>query len=95
MLADHPTVLELDHPCRIGATLGVVVALGAWSGPFLAAQLADGRWAHAIQPRRGVLLEMPLPPGMAPLQRGLMEVGYAKVSEWVDCAGGGEGMLRD
>lgn len=62
--------------CRVRARLGVVVALGAWSGAFLAQQLADVRWAGAFRPRRGLLLEMPTPPGMPAVSHGLMEVSY-------------------
>lgn len=58
---------------------GIVVALGAWSGTFLAEQLADVRWAAAFRPRRGLLLEMPRPAGMPPLGHGLMELGYTRV----------------
>ena len=66
--------------CRIRAHQGVVVSLGAWSAPFLAEQLADARWADAFRPRRGLLLEMPRPAGMAPVRHGLMEMGYTKAS---------------
>ncbi len=65
---------------RIHAGRGVVVALGAWSGAFLADQLADVRWAAAFRPRRGLLLEMPRPGGMPPVQHGMMELGYTQVS---------------
>lgn len=67
------------------APRGVVVALGAWSGAFLAEQLADVRWAGAFRPRRGLLLEMARPGGMPALACGLMEMGYTQVG-WL---GGG------
>lgn len=59
---------------------GVVVALGSWSGAFLADQMADVRWAAAFRPRRGLLLEMPRPGGMPPVAHGMMECGYTQAS---------------
>jgi hypothetical protein len=56
----------------------VVVALGAWTGCFLAQQLADARWAAAVRPRRGLLLELARPGGMPQLSHGLMEMGYTQ-----------------
>lgn len=71
-----------------------MLAAGAWTGQLMAeAGLASGlrqpgsrpgaadaaaRWAAAFQPRRGHLLELGRPAGMAPLSAGLMEAGYAK-----------------
>lgn len=60
------------------AARGIVVALGAWTGQFLAAQLEDERWDAAFRPRRGLLLEMPRPAGMHAVRHGLMEVGYTQ-----------------
>ena len=40
----------------------------------------DGRWTDEFRPRRGHLLEVPRPRDMPPLQRGLMEGDYAKVT---------------
>ena len=79
-LASH-TRHVCPGPCRIHAQQGVVVSLGAWSAAFLAEQLADARWAGAFRPRRGLLLEMPRPPGMAPVRHGLMEMGYTKARQ--------------
>ncbi len=68
----------------IHAGLGVVVAAGAWTAPFLAAQLGEGSgWGEAIKPRRGHLLEVARPDGMPEVQRGLMECGYTKVGVYV------------
>jgi glycine/D-amino acid oxidase-like deaminating enzyme len=64
--------------CRVRARRGVIVAAGAWSGGFLARELSNPGWADVVRPRRGHLLELPPPAGMPPLQRGLMEAGYAK-----------------
>lgn len=83
------TVPECAVPrasCRVRATRGIVVALGAWSGAFLAQQLADVRWAGAFRPRRGLLLEMPAPAGMPAVGHGLMEVSYT--SHYSPAAGG-------
>jgi glycine/D-amino acid oxidase-like deaminating enzyme len=63
---------------RVRARRGVIVAAGAWSGGFLARELANPGWADVVRPRRGHLLELPPPAGMPPVQRGLMEAGYAK-----------------
>ncbi|PRW45110.1 glycine oxidase isoform X1 isoform A [Chlorella sorokiniana] len=63
---------------RVHAGRGVVVTLGAWSGAFLADQMADVRWAAAFRPRRGLLLEMPRPGSMPPVQHGMMELGYTQ-----------------
>ncbi|PSC67997.1 FAD-dependent oxidoreductase [Micractinium conductrix] len=65
---------------RIAATRGVVVALGAWTGGFLAAQLPESaaHWEGAFRPRRGLLLEMPRPADMPQVEHGLMEMGYSK-----------------
>lgn len=72
----HTSTAELGDKCRVRASRGIVVALGAWSGAFLARQLADVRWAGAFRPRRGLLLEMPAPEGMPAVSHGLMEVSY-------------------
>lgn len=72
-------ILLPSRYCSIHAGRGVVVALGAWSGAFLADQMADVRWAAAFRPRRGLLLEMPRPGSMPPVQHGMMEVGYTQV----------------
>lgn len=77
-LKPMPALLP-SHHCSIHAGRGVVVALGAWSGAFLADQMADVRWAAAFRPRRGLLLEMPRPGSMPPVQHGMMEVGYMQV----------------
>jgi glycine/D-amino acid oxidase-like deaminating enzyme len=61
---------------NIMARRGVVITAGAWSGEFIARELAAPAWKDALKPRRGHLLELSPPSGMAPLQRGLMEVGY-------------------
>jgi glycine/D-amino acid oxidase-like deaminating enzyme len=69
----------------IDARLGVVVALGAWTGQFLASRSGcDGlkEWSDAVVPRRGHLLELPPPPRMPPLTRGVMEVSYTKHYRW-------------
>ncbi len=63
-----------------------MLAAGAWTGSLVAESgLASGQgsgpaktWPAAFQPRRGHLLELPRPPGMAPLSCGLMEASYAK-----------------
>ncbi len=72
----HTSTAVLGDMCRVRAARGIVVALGAWSGTFLAQQLADVRWAGAFRPRRGLLLEMPAPEGMPAVSHGLMEVSY-------------------
>lgn len=77
-------------PRRVRAARGIVVALGAWSGTFLAQQLADVRWAGAFRPRRGLLLEMPRPEGMPAVAHGLMEVGYTQHYSRQGSAGGGD-----
>ena len=67
-----------------------MLAAGAWTGRLVAESgLASGQglgsataWAAAFQPRRGHLLELACPPGMAPLTCGLMEASYVKVSPW-------------
>ena len=61
----------------------MVLAAGAWTGRLVAeAGLGLGSgWAAAFQPRRGHLLELAHPPGMAPLTCGLMEASYAKVRQ--------------
>ena len=64
--------------CRITAARGVVVAAGAWSGALLAAATATPAWGAAFAPRRGHLLELERPPGMAPLGHGLMEAAYTR-----------------
>ncbi len=72
----------------------MVLAAGAWTGRLVAASgLAAGQgagqgaprpgspaaaWADAFQPRRGHLLELARPAGMAPLTCGLMEAAYTK-----------------
>lgn len=60
------------------ARAGVVMASGAWAGDFLARYMNNSHWASALLPRRGLLLEMPRPPSMPEIHRGLMEVGYTK-----------------
>ena len=59
----------------------VVLAAGAWTGRLLASipQLAGQRWDARLLPRRGHLLEVVPPRGMAPLRHGLMEAEYAQV----------------
>lgn len=61
------------------------MAAGAWSGDLLADSLADDRWRHVFKPRRGHLLEVQAPPSMAPLQHGLMELGYTQVAACHAC----------
>lgn len=62
-----------------------VVAAGAWSGNLILAAMPPRPatdWRSAIQPRRGVLLE--LPAHLAPrVAHGLMEVDYAKVRPYI------------
>lgn len=60
------------------ARAGVVMASGAWGGEFLARYMNKPQWASALLPRRGLLLEMPRPPSMPEIHRGLMEVGYTQ-----------------
>jgi hypothetical protein len=60
----------------VAADQGVLVALGAWTGQFLSQQGLAASWQDAFKARRGLLLEMPRPAGMAPVRHGLMEVGY-------------------
>lgn len=62
----------------IKARRGVVIAAGAWTGPFLAEQLGNPAWKELVQPRRGHLLEVPRPEAMPVLKHGLMEMGYTK-----------------
>jgi glycine/D-amino acid oxidase-like deaminating enzyme len=62
----------------IMARYGVVIAAGAWGGPFLARYMNKPQWATALMPRRGLLLEMPRPNNMPKIHRGLMEVGYTQ-----------------
>lgn len=69
----------LWYTCRVLARLGVVVAAGAWSGHVLQAATGDAMWGSAFRARRGHLLQLQLPPAMAPLRHGLMEVDYSKV----------------
>lgn len=72
-------MLVLPRLCRrVTAAWGVVVAMGAWSGDFLAEQTGETRWADAFHPRRGLLLEMPRPADMPPVAHGLMEMGYTQ-----------------
>ncbi|KAL4431222.1 hypothetical protein ABPG75_006478 [Micractinium tetrahymenae] len=73
---------------RVRARRSIVVALGAWSGAFLADQLADVRWAGAFRPRRGLLLEMTAPAGMPAVSHGLMEVSYTSHYSRQAIAGG-------
>ena len=54
----------------------MIVALGAWTGRFLADQLADERWVAAVKPRRGLLLEV-RSPGIH-VGHGMMEAGYTR-----------------
>lgn len=60
------------------APAGIVVAAGAWSGDWLAAQLGQESWRAAFAPRKGLLLELPRPNGMPPLRTGMMEAGYTR-----------------
>jgi glycine/D-amino acid oxidase-like deaminating enzyme len=62
----------------IMAGAGVVMASGAWGGTFLAQHMNKTQWLSALLPRRGLLLEMPRPPSMPEIHRGLMEVGYTQ-----------------
>ena len=57
----------------------MVLAAGAWSGSLLGSTTGDARWHEVFKPRRGHLLELDPPPGMAPLRHGLMEMGYTQV----------------
>ncbi len=63
---------------RLVAASGL--ASGQGSDPTLAARPGSpaAAWADAFQPRRGHLLELARPAGMAPLTCGLMEAAYAK-----------------
>lgn len=56
----------------LAAGRGVVLAAGAWSS-----QLLGPAWRGALEPRRGLMLELPWPEGSAPLRHGCMELGYA------------------
>ena len=72
-------------PYRILVHKAAVVAAGAWSGGLLAAagaaQRSSQAWLSGLQPRKGHLLELPAGAiGTNTIHRGLMEVGYAKVS---------------
>ncbi len=65
--------------CRFVARRGLVLSAGVWSGQLLAAASGDARYSALLQPRRGHLLEVAAPPGMAPVRHGIMEAGYTKV----------------
>lgn len=83
---ERVTGVALGDGGVIHARLGVVVALGAWTGQFLASSSGCcglEQWADAVVPRRGHLLELPPPPRMPPLTRGVMEVAYTKHYRWV------------
>lgn len=83
---ERVTGVVLSDGSIIDARLGVVVALGAWTGQFLAySSTCCGleEWTDAVVPRRGHLLELPPPPCMPPLTRGVMEVSYTKHYRWV------------
>ena len=56
----------------------MVVAAGAWSGQLLAAATGQPSWQQLLQPRRGHLLELQPPKGMARVNHGIMEVAYTK-----------------
>jgi hypothetical protein len=61
------------------ARRGLVLAAGVWSGQLLAAVSGDQRYSALLQPRRGHLLEVVPPAGMAAVRHGVMEAGYTKV----------------
>jgi glycine/D-amino acid oxidase-like deaminating enzyme len=63
---------------RIRAKLGVVIAAGTWTGPLLAAATGTPSWQRMFQPRRGHLLVLPPPEGMARVNHGIMELAYTK-----------------
>lgn len=63
---------------RLVVKEAVVVAAGVWSGELLGAFTGDQRWLGVLRPRRGHLLEVEAPVGMAPLRHGVMEVSYTK-----------------
>jgi len=67
---------------RLVAASGLASGQGAGQGLGLGLALRPGSpaaaWADAFQPRRGHLLELARPAGMAPLTCGLMEAAYAK-----------------
>ena len=64
--------------CSACLRLGTVVAAGVWSGDLLAAATGQAHWFELFLPRRGHLLEIPRPPGMPLLGRGIMEMSYTK-----------------
>lgn len=74
-----PITFNAAFTRSVHAPRGVVLAAGAWSGDFLAGQLGKAAWGAAFRPRKGLLLELPRPEGMPPVNRGMMEVGYTKV----------------
>lgn len=62
----------------LGASRGVIVAAGVWSGEILSQSLGNDKWKGLLQPRRGHLIEIDRPKGMPILHRGVMEVKYSK-----------------
>ena len=70
------TGLVTDSGRVVKTKLGIIVALGAWTGPFLARCLSDNVFLDIIKPRRGHLLEI-YDSGVS-LRYGLMEMGYTK-----------------
>jgi hypothetical protein len=66
----HHYLLTSFHPSRVRARRGVVVAAGVWSGQLLAGATGQPAWQQLLQPRRGHLLEIPLPDGMPPVHTG-------------------------
>lgn len=63
----------------------VVVALGAWSGSVLAAATGVDAWNRALLPRKGHLVHVVPPQGVAAPIHGLMETAYKSVGV-VECA---------
>lgn len=43
----------------------------------------EAGYAQLLQPRRGHLLEVAPPQGMAPLKHGMMEMAYSKVGRMI------------
>eukprot|EP00879_Flechtneria_rotunda_P025536 GHRR01027138.1.p1 GENE.GHRR01027138.1~~GHRR01027138.1.p1 ORF type:complete len:339 (+),score=94.72 GHRR01027138.1:908-1924(+) len=63
---------------KVHARHGVIVAAGVWSGQLLSAVTGQAAWQQLLQPRRGHLLEIAPPPGMPPLNTGMMELSYTQ-----------------
>ena len=67
-----------------------MIAAGAWSGKIISDALASSpatatEWEGALRPRKGHLLDVPMPAGMPPLRHGLMEIGYSAVQFFWSC----------